>query len=532
MSKQMHTSSPHEKSDAPRLTSTFNKKAAKPLFAGRIAPEQAARLRLAGKRFVITSAQNNTEVNPGFLKALETYCEKNHAQLLVGKYTYNKGAYQKQEDGQPWYDPRIAKYALDQSAEITKKLRFCAELDINPTSSSPFSGLNNYCEGASGIVCSPQFAMKSLPGLGGDAARFLYTTGTCTQRNYKDNKAGERADEKHEYGALAVEVDRDGNFFVRQLAADDSGAFYDLTDKYLPNGKVLHDQRVEAVTLGDIHVEKGDALVDRVSFGKGGIMDTLKPKYLFIHDVLDFSARNHHNIQDPFFWAEQQKKGATVEGGIDLVGQWLKAHEAADRRNVVVESNHDEAYDRWMANADARFDPVNALFWHESCAERLRQIKEGNFHPNMLEWAVRRKTDLKHTQFLKENDSFVICKTKEQGSGIECALHGHNGPNGARGTPKEFAELPTKSNTGHTHTAGIIDGVYTAGVSGNLDMEYNKGPSSWSHSHIITYPNGKRAIVTVRDGKWHADQKVDFHMAAAKAHTAKKGPPKPPALAA
>ena len=57
------------------------------------------------------------------------------------------------------------------------------------------------------------------------------------------------------------------------------------------------------------------------------------------------------------------------------------------------------------------------------------------------------------------------------------------------------------------HTAGIIDGVYTAGVSGKLDMEYNKGPSSWSHSHVVTYPNGKRAIITVKNGKWKADDK-------------------------
>jgi len=60
-------------------------------------------------------------------------------------------------------------------------------------------------------------------------------------------------------------------------------------------------------------------------------------------------------------------------------------------------------------------------------------------------------------------------------------------------------------NTGHTHSTGIIDGVYTAGVHGKLDMDYNKGPSSWSHSHVITYPNGKRAIITIKDGKWRAD---------------------------
>jgi len=32
-------------------------------------------------------------------------------------------------------------------------------------------------------------------------------------------------------------------------------------------------------------------------------------------------------------------------------------------------------------------------------------------------------------------------------------------------------------------------------------MGYNKGLSAWSHSFIVTYQNGKRTIVTIKDGK-------------------------------
>ena len=58
-----------------RLTKAFNESAEKPTYAGRIQPPDARRVRLKGKRFVFTAAQNNTEVHPGFLKALETYCK-------------------------------------------------------------------------------------------------------------------------------------------------------------------------------------------------------------------------------------------------------------------------------------------------------------------------------------------------------------------------------------------------------------------------------------------------------------------------
>ena len=490
----------------PSITSEFNDAAEKPVSAGEILAPNGRRVQLKGKRFVITSAQNNTEVHPGFLKALETFCKENDAQLLVSRFTYNKGAFDNKE-GELWYDPKLKPYLFDEPGKITKDLIVCGELDVTPTATNPLSGFDNYCQGASGIIPHPKVAMKSLPGLGEDKARFLYTTGAITERNYIQKKAGQKAEFHHNYGALLVEVDDKGTAYVRQLAADNTGAFQDLTDKYTPDGKVLHNQPVEAVTLGDIHIEKRDPVQEEVAFGEGGIMETLKPKYLFLHDIMDFTARNHHNMKDPFFWAEQEKKGNTVEGGTELVGAFLKAHERKDRKDMIVESNHDEAFERWLSEADARFDPPNARFWHEACAEKLRQIEAGNMEFNVFEWAVRKKYDLPQVTFMRENETFVICKDEESGRGIETALHGHSGPNGARGSPKGYTLLDMKANTGHTHSAGIIDGVYTAGVTGKLDMEYNKGPSSWSHSHIITYPNGKRAIVTVKEGKWKADDK-------------------------
>ena len=117
---------------------------------------------------------------------------------------------------------------------------------------------------------------------------------------------------------------------------------------------------------------------------------------------------------------------------------------------------------------------------------------------NVYQWAVTADNQIKSdTIFLEEDDSFIV-------HGIEQGLHGHRGPNGARGNAKGFRSIGRKVNIGHSHSAGIIDGVYVAGVSGLLDMDYNKGPSSWSHSHILTYTNGKRTIITMKNGKWRA----------------------------
>ena len=36
-------------------------------------------------------------------------------------------------------------------------------------------------------------------------------------------------------------------------------------------------------------------------------------------------------------------------------------------------------------------------------------------------------------------------------------------------------------------------------------MGYNTGLSAWSHSHVLLYANGKRAILTMRGRRWRAE---------------------------
>lgn len=106
--------------------------------------------------------------------------------------------------------------------------------------------------------------------------------------------------------------------------------------------------------------------------------------------------------------------------------------------------------------------------------------------------------DMENVTFLSEDESHLIC------GDIECGQHGHNGNNGARGSIIAFQKQGKRFNVGHAHSATIKDGVYVAGVSGKLDMGYNVGGSSWSNSHIVTYSNGKRTIITLKNGKWRA----------------------------
>jgi len=471
----------------------------RPVAGGTIDPPDRRRRSLEGKRFVFTSAQNNTFVHEGFWTNLINYCEHNKAQLVIGKFRYNKSGFQnhtKGDDNDLWYDPKIIPYIIDESCVLSDSINglvWCGELDILPTAATPLTGLDNYTHTASSIVPHAKMQLKSVPVLKGDPIKMLYTTGAVTQRNYIQRKTGQKAEFHHVFGALLVEIDESGFDYSRQLVADSRGDFQDFTTQY-KGGKILEDHRVEAINWGDIHAEALDDEVFKGCFGEGGMLDVLDPKYQFVHDLTDFKARNHHNIKNPHFLAEMHFNGTNnVQEGMRDAARFIEAITRTSTATIVVESNHDQAFRRWLSEADIRADPENAEYFHTYNAKVFRSIREGDKTFHVFEDAVRSCGELTNTTFLHEDDSFVICGT----NGIECGMHGHRGPNGARGSANGLRNIGRKCNIGHSHSAAIVDGIYVAGISCKMDLGYNKGPSSWSHSHIVTYPNGKRTIEEV-----------------------------------
>jgi hypothetical protein len=483
-----------------RAGAAAGKEDLRPLAGGSITAPDKLRTKLAGTRFVFTSAQNNTHVHEGFFKSLMNFCNEKKAELLISPFAYNKSGFQNgtKDDDSLWYDPKIVPYFFKESAQVARGLIFCGELDILPTAVNPLSGFENYTQNNSGIIPHAKVQMQSLPRMKGEDARFLYTTGAITMRNYIQRKAGQKAGFHHVFGALYVEIDAAGDWFVRQLVAAEDGSFYDLTQKFSPDG--VEDSRVAAITWGDIHLEKLDYQVWEGAWGMNNdsMLNALNPEIQFVHDLTDFKARNHHNLDDPFFLAEMHHRGSgNVEKDLLRCGSFLQHITRHGNPAVVVESNHDQALERWLKTADIRRDPENAEFFHRAQAFIHRSIRLNEPY-HIFRWAVTRGGEIATgARFLKEDESVLV-------HGIEHGMHGHRGPNGSRGNPRGFRTVGRKVNIGHMHSAGIFDGVYVAGVSGMLDMDYNKGPSSWSHSHIVTYPNGKRTIVTMRNGKWRA----------------------------
>lgn len=460
------------------------------------------------KRYLLTSAQNNTWVNKDLWANLLALSKHYGATILVGTFSYNQNTYgklavkkgtYKGKECTLWFDPAIEPYISDERIVLAKGLVWCGEWNSQPTAENPLSGLETYSHRKSAIFPHAKLAMRSVATMKGEAAKLTYTTGTVTLMNYIQKAVGLKAEHHHEYAFLVVEVNDKGNWWVRQVSAAASGKQIQDLNVTVENGEVTStDAPVEAITYGDLHATIADTNAVEVSLD---MSKTLQPKYQFLHDVLEGVTINHHTTKDPHVRFQNYLRGlnvlqAEIKATVELIGRFLRTN----AKTIVVDSNHDSSWLlTWLREHDYRQDPANATLFLETQLEVYRALERNDHRFHVLEWLLRKFGVSKTVRFLRQDESFTIC-----GKRIETGQHGHLGANGARGNPRNLSVIGRRANTGHTHSAGIYNGLYVAGTTSRLDWQYAKGPSSWTHSHIVTYPNGQRSIITFYAGKWRA----------------------------
>lgn len=477
-------------------------------------------------RYILTSAQNNTHVHGELLANLEALADYYDAEIIVGTYTYNQNAYGnlsvKRGTKTPtqrdlWYDPAIEPYIKDHRIELGKGLVWAGEYNALPTNVNPLAGLESYTGRKSAIFPHAKLAMRSIATMQGEGVKLNYTTGTITQRNYIQKREGVIAEFHHIYGALLVEVNSEGHWWVRQLNEDEgTGTVQDL-NVLVQDGEIASvHAKVEAITYGDLHGTFADSAIVDASLD---MRDQLDPSYQFLHDVMEGAAVNPHQRK---YNANHEKFYTWLRGYHKLDNELVDTVKLLERfhdeniETVVVDSNHDDVWiKRWLREYDYRKDPPNTETFLKLQSYLYGEIRNGvtddqsrmrNAEPkfvrdiNVLEYAFKTIGGLKAPfKFLKADEQFLTCNRK-----IENGMHGHLGPSGKFGSPAELSKMGRKANTAHTHSTGIWNGLYVAGTSSKLRWDYAKGPSSWTNSHIVTYPNGKRTIITIYDGQWRA----------------------------
>lgn len=453
------------------------------------------------QRYVITWAQNATPIHDDFFASLLVYCEHMRAELVVipGRYRNPTSVWTRHQDDQEWWDERLESYFYRGRRLLAADLIMFGDVSIQPTAVRPLTGWEATAGQGSAVFGHPKVQLKTVPSAHRGEARTFVSTGAITFPNYTDTKAGKKAAQHHVQGAAVVEV-YGSTWFLRQINAESDGSFIDLTHHYSPAGVEVAPPP-HALVLGDVHAASVDedvlhaTLLDDASIAK-----TLRPRHIVYHDVLDFRARNHHDREDPNKMFERAM-GYTIDSVEDEVKSCIDLIDRCTPEDVtalVVPSNHDEAFDRWLREAEPKRDPRNAVFYHRLRLEVLERYKAtGEWTPALeiaYEWFGQGRA-----KFLRRDDPYVV-------EGVALGFHGDLGANGGRGSVLSYSKLGAKTITGHGHSPEILEGAYRVGLTGELDQGYNRGPSSWAHAHCVLYANGKRSLIFVKGGAWRLEE--------------------------
>ncbi len=491
----------------------------KPIAGGKISGTKEKRMSLPRgediKRYILTSAQNNTLVHEDFWENVLALATHYDAKIMVGTFSYNQNHYgklavkrgkDKPAENDLWFDEQLKPYLSDERIELAPGLTWCGEMNIQPTEENPLSGLETYVGPSSVIFPHTKVEMRSVATTVSAPVKLLYTTGAVTLMNYIQKKAGLKAEHHHRYACLVAEVDSKGNWWVRQVAARKNGKSIQDLSVLIEDGAVtLKKAPVEAITWGDLHATMVDSDVLASSVD---MLDTLHPKFQFLHDTMEGAAVNPHNRKHK----DSPEQFITWLRGLQKVTEEVKRTKAVIEaylrpwcETIIPDANHDRKWLKlWLQEFDYRKDPGNAEFFLRLQSFMYSEMRAGKLpkNVNLMQYVFENEAGMKAgaAKFLLPDEPFTVCE-------VECGMHGHLGANGTYGAPGNLNKIGTKATTGHTHVAGIYHGLYVAGTSTKLteDWSYTIGPSAWTHSHVVLYPNGQRSVITVRAGKWHAE---------------------------
>lgn len=446
------------------------------------------------QRFVITTAVTGCDPHEDGLAALESYCKRNKAKLLI----------------LPCSDPaksKDRKYNFSLSHKLPAKAVVFRDLSLNSNlflstikltakQINPLTGLKRLSNHGSCILASPKQMLehvassnkKGLP-------RAIMTTGAITKPDYRtemymSERTAYLANDDHQLGAIIVEIKDARIFFSRRVEIDPkTGAFTDINKKYHADGRV-ESVRADLVQQPDWHVLSTDPTFKKAA---KEVVSLVKPKIMTLEDFFDGITINPHEKHDIIQRATKALRGELAlakelkacSAEIDDLSTW-----AADQL-VFKYGNHEDFLKRWLAGAEYKDDPTN----HYEGVCLAKASLEGHMP---FEFAMRQRYPIKNPEkvkFLTINDSFKV-------NGIENAVHGHIGSGGKRNPGMIGLEAYGPCNTGHNHSGAILRSVVRVGTATHLQLSYNDGASAWTQTLNIQHADRSRQLITVINGEW------------------------------
>jgi len=462
--------------------------------------------KLDSKIFVVTAAQNATPVHKEFWAALLQYCEFRGAELMVIPIRYKNPTSrweQSQANEESWMVP--SEYLWNVRKSLNKNIVVLGDIKVQPTATSPVTGFEGITHGESAILGHTKLQLKVVATPQGKYPKIITTTGACTVKNYTDTRAGKLGEFHHTLGAAVVEIDGP-RFHLRQINASKDGSFYDIVEgEVMKFTGLIGDMpgiamAIPGIVMGDTHVEGIDPDVERATFKE--IIPQLNPSKIFWHDLEDGGSVNHWAQKNPFVsGARHFSKAGSAQEEFYSALAFVRERTPKYTTSYIVASNHNDWLHRWILDRDWKtLSPKDRGFYLKVASKLYEQTKQldGDGAEKLNAFIMLAKEHFKLDTDIKVLDYEENCLVEN----IECGIHGHYGPNGSRGSAKNMRRIGVKSVIGHSHTPAIEEGCYQVGTSTRLSRGYTHGPSSWLNTHCLIYPNGKRTLINIIDGKW------------------------------
>lgn len=455
------------------------------------------------KRFFITSAVTGCGVHEDGLAAIQTYCKKNNAALLV--LPCSDPAQQKEHKNKWALSPKLPLQSI-----VFKDLSLNDNLVLSTIKMSakqlqPLTGIKRLSQKkGSAIVASPKQFLEFVANSNNNTEipRALMSTGAITKANYNtemymSERTAAIAEMDHTLGGIIVEVKNGKIFFFRHVQINaKTGSFTDLDRKYNADGTV-EKVTADLVQTGDWHVLSTDPLARQVA---KQIVALTKPEYLTFEDFFDGITINPHERHNLISLSKKARKGLlSLDFELEACRKEINEVCKWDAKNVVMKyGNHEDFLKRWLADGAFMDEPMNKLIGMKLTIA----LEELGIMP--FEYAMREMYGLEQPEkvrFLTINDSFKV-------NDIENGAHGHMGKGGRRNPGMaEIEECYGAANVGHNHSAAIFRSVYRVGTGTKLQLSYNDGPSAWTQTHLIQHKDGSRQLIHTILGEWRLEDK-------------------------
>ncbi len=448
-----------------------------------------------GQDFFCTSAVSNCYADSGFLSAVELWREDRQGKITVNPVRYSNPRTRKEaEETKPgeWWDPVLEPYMLEDEirpheylAIMTAKAQATANNPLPPK-------IDGRTQHRSAVFGHPQLAMRTVPTPQEKLPKLMYSSGAITEKFYSDTVAGDMAEFHHSLAGVIAEV-RGDRFHLREVIWDGE-SFIDCDKRYYAD-RIEDAPPPLVLDMGDVHVGlTAENVMDATFWNENSIYNVLGFEQAVIHDLFDGVSVNPHEVANRLTRAANFRRGRTsLDGELDSVAEWLDDL-PEDVEVIVVPSNHDAFLDRWLQRGERIVEPENLEMYHRLCADLLELERETGEMPLALPHALEGRVE-RDVRFLKIDESF-------RRMGVEMGMHGHLGPNGARGSVKNLARIGTRSFIGHGHGPWIWQGCNMVGMSTDYRHGYNVGPSGWLQSHGLLHANGYRQAIHIIKSHW------------------------------